>query len=151
VSETPISDRGALSTPCQFILLEEAYKCIAPERNVCDLRACTASYKLYNARTDKVFADIVNGGSIASPPCDVSIEAVLPCATTGKNLTLQLLNQNGSVRSKVEVFPFFLFGNNQQAVGAGRISAGTYKIQAVANGVVQPSPITFTLGQCRFY
>jgi hypothetical protein len=148
VSETPMS-RGEPISPCQYIFKKEAYKCVAPESNVCALPACAASYKLYNAFTDKVVTTIVNGGTIASPPCDVNIEAVLPCATTGKNVTVQLFNQKGSIaKSKDEVVPFFLFGNNNKDIGAGKIAAGTYKIQALANGVVQPSPVTFTLGKC---
>jgi hypothetical protein len=149
VSETPLNIYEEPISPCQFILLEEAYKCVAPERNVCGLPACAASYKLYNARTDKAVANIVNGGTIASPPCDVNIEAILPCATTGKNVTMQLLHLNGTVvTTNEQVVPFYLFGNNKDYILAGKIRAGTYKIQAVAKGVVQPSPVTFTLGKC---
>jgi hypothetical protein len=129
---------------------KEAYKCVAPESTACALPACAASYKLYNARTDKVFANIVNGGTITSPPCDLNIEAVLPCATTGDTVTIQLLNQNGGViESRDQRAPFFLFGNNKGNILSGKIAPGTYRIQAVANGVVQPSSITFTIaGRC---
>jgi hypothetical protein len=151
VSETPVYDDDESQTisPCQYNFLEEAYKCVEPERNLCGLPACAASYKLYNARTDKVVADIFNGGTIASPPCDVNIEAVLPCVAAGEEVTVQLLNQKGNiVKSKEEVVPFFLFGNNNKDIGGGKITAGSYKIQALVNGVFQPSPVTFTMGKC---
>ena len=95
--------------------------------------------------------DIVNGGNITSPPCRVNIEVVLPCATEGESVTVQLLDAAGSVvgaRSQTDAF--FLFGRNRNGnVLAGTIAAGTYTIQAIANGVVQPSPTTFTLsGSC---
>jgi hypothetical protein len=151
VSETPVhdDDESLTISPCKYIFFEEAFKCVEPERNVCVLPACAATYKLYNARTDKVVADIVNGETIASPPCDVNIEAVLPCATTGEMIAVQLLNQKGNiVKAKEEVSPFFLFGSNNKDIGAGKIMAGTYKIQALVNGEVQPSPVTFTMGKC---
>jgi hypothetical protein len=151
VSETPLNDGGEAISPCQYMFKEEAYKCIAPESKVCGLPACAASYKLYNARTDKVVATIVNGGTITSPPCDINIEAILPCFTNGKKATLQLLNQRNSVIStRNESIPFFLFGNDKTNVFPGKIASGTYKIQAVTNGIVQPSPIKFTLsGSCK--
>jgi hypothetical protein len=149
VSDTALNEFNETISPCQYIFLEEAYKCVAPESNVCALPACAASYILYNALTENVVTSIVNGGTIASPPCDANIEVVLPCTTTGKSVTVQLLNQKGNiVKAKEEVFPFFLFGNNNRDIGAGKIASGTYKIQALVNGVVQPSPLTFTLGKC---
>ena len=152
ISEIPLDpDFGEPISPCQYMFKEEAYKCVAPESKTCGLPACAASYKLYNARTDKVVATIVNGGMIKSPPCDINIEAVLPCFTNGKNVTLQLLNKNETViNTRNEGTPFFLFGNNKANILAGKIVPGTYKLQAVANGIVQPSPIKFTLsGSCQ--
>lgn len=151
VSETPISDFGEPISPCQYIFKEEAYKCVAPESKVCGLPACAASYKLYDARNDKVVAKIVNGRTVTSPPCELNIEVVLPCATTGKNVSVQLLHQNGTViRARDEVEKFFLFGNTKTNILAGKIPPGTYIIEAVANGIVQPSPATFTLaGRCK--
>ena len=151
MSETPIDEFDEPISPCQYIFKEEAYKCFAPESNVCGLPACAASYKLYNARKDKVVANVVNGGTITSPPCDLNIEVVLPCATTGKNVSVQLLQPNGTIiRARDEVEKFFLFGNTKTNIYAGKIASGTYTIQAVANGIVQPSPATFTLaGNCR--
>jgi hypothetical protein len=152
ISETPLNDFDEPISDCQYMFLEEAYKCVAPESPTCGLPACAASYKLYNARTDKVVARMVNGGTIRSPPCDMNIEVVLPCATKGKDMTIQLLNQNNTIiRSRNESVPFFLFGNIKSNVLAGKLASGTYKIQAVsATGIVQPSPITFTLsGSCR--
>ena len=150
VSETPVNNFGKLVSPCQYMFKEEAYKCIAPESKVCGLPACDASYNLYSARTDAVVTTIVNGGTVLSPPCDINVEVILPCFTSGKNVTLQLLNQNGTVISnRDEVIPFFLFGNMKSNVFAGKIAPGKYKIQAVANGAVHPSPIEFTLsGNC---
>ena len=85
VSEIPLNEYDEPISPCQYMFKEEAYKCIAPESKACGLSACAASYKLYNARTDKEIATFVNGGTIMSPPCDINIEAVLPCFTNGKN------------------------------------------------------------------
>jgi hypothetical protein len=152
VSETPLNDFDEPISPCQYIFKEEAYKCIAPESQTCGLPPCAVSYKLYNARTNKAVASIVNGGMIRSPPCDMNIEAVLPCATNGKNVMLQLLHQNDTIiSSRNETVPFFLFGNMRNNVLSGKIAAGSYKIQAVANGIVQPSPATFTLsGACKW-
>jgi hypothetical protein len=151
VSETPLDEFDEPISDCQYMFLEEAYKCIAPESPTCGLPACAASYKLYNARTDKVVAPIVGGGTIRSPPCDMNIEAVLPCATKGKDVTIRLLDQNNTIiQSRNESVPFFLFGNIKSNVLTGKVAAGTYKIQAVANGIVQPSPVMFTLsGTCK--
>jgi hypothetical protein len=151
VSETPISDFGEPISPCQYIFKEEAYKCVAPESNVCSLPACAASYKLYNAKNDKFVRNIVNGGTITSPPCDVNIEVVLPCATAGKTVSLQLLHRNGTVIStRDEVEKFFLFGNSKANIFSGKIASGKYTIQAVENGNILPSPATFTFaGRCR--
>ena len=137
--------------PCQYIFMEEAYKCIAPESKVCGLPVCAASYKLYDAKTDKFVSNIVNGQIITSPPCNVNIEVVLPCVTTGKNVTLKLLGQNDAVVStRDEVEEFFLFGNNKKNIFAGKIASGTCKIQAVDNGNILPSPVAFTFaGRCR--
>jgi hypothetical protein len=154
ISKTPLDVYGDEITPCQYIFLVEAYKCVAPDCNGCALPACAASYKLYDARKNKVFANIENGGIIASPPCNVNIEVVLRCATTGKNVTVQLLIQNGTVAVTNELLvPFFVFGNVTQTskkpnIADGKNTAGTYTIQAIENGVVQPSPVTFTLNQC---
>lgn len=152
MSETPVDpDFGEPISPCQYMFLEEAYKCVAPESKVCKHKLCAASYKLFNARTDKAVANIVNGGTISSPPCDVNIEAVLPCATTGKNITMQLLNATGSVMNTrtEKATQFFLFGNKDANVYRGKIAPGTYTIRALMNGVVQPSPKKFTLsGNC---
>ena len=157
VSEIPIAefddDYTEPISPCQYMFKEEAYKCVAPESATCGLPACAASYKLYNARTDKVVARIVNGRTISSPPCSVNIEVVLPCITKGERVTLQLLHMNGTVvQARNESEPFFLFGNNPpNNILSGKIAPGTYKIQAVvAGGIVQPSPTTFTLsGTCK--
>jgi hypothetical protein len=150
VSETPLDQSNQTISACQYIFKEEAYKCVAPESNVCRLPACSASYKLYNAASDTVFANIVNGGTISSPPCNLNIEAVLPCATQGKRITVQLLNQTGAViQERNRRSPFFLYSTNRADMLNGRLKAGTYTIQAVADGVVQPSPHTFILaGNC---
>ena len=85
-----------------------------------------------------------------SPPCDINIETELPCATKGKRVTLQLLDESGSVvRERNRTSPFFFFPRNRANNLEGRLRSGTYKIQVVANGVVQPNPHTFTLvGSC---
>jgi hypothetical protein len=149
-AQTPLDKSGDPVSACQYIFKEEAYKCFAPESNVCGLPACAASYKLYNATSNTVFANIVNGGTITSPPCDLNIEAVLPCSTSGKKVTIQLLNQLGAViKEKNRTSPFFLYTMNRANALDGKLKSGKYTIQAVANGVVQPSPQTFTLaGSC---
>lgn len=144
MSETP-------TVPCQYIFKEEAYKCVAPESNACELPLCAASYKLYDASNDKVVADVVNGGTYISPPCNLNIEVELPCATTGTNVSVELLDPNGSVISaRNESDRYFLFGATKRNILGGRIASGTYTIQANVNGTIAASPATFTLsGNCK--
>jgi hypothetical protein len=151
VSETPLSEYNNPISDCQYMFKEEAYKCVAPESKVCGHPSCAATYKLYNARTDKEVATIVNGATITVPPCDLNIEVILPCLTNGKNVTLQLLNSRDKVIStRNESAPIFLFGNDNANVLPGKIAVGTYKIQVMVDGIVQPSPIKFTLfGICK--
>lgn len=150
-SQTPLNRFDQPISPCQYIFKEEAYKCVAPESNVCGLPACAASYKLYNARNDKFVTNIANGATITSPPCDVNIEVVLPCVTSGKTVSLQLIAHNGTViAARDEVERFFLFGNNKNNILPGKIASGTYTVQAIETGNIQPTPTKFTLaGRCR--
>jgi hypothetical protein len=134
---------------CQYMFNQEQFKCFAPESPTCSVPACAASYKVYNARTDASFADIVNGGTINSPPCSINIEAILPCASNGSKAVVQLLRNGAVINQREEGEPFFLFGNNKANILPGTIASGTYTIQALINGVVQPAPLTFTLaGRC---
>ena len=140
------------TTACQYIFKEEAYKCVAPESEVCNLPLCAASYKLYDASNDKVVANIGNGGTYISPPCNLNIEVVLPCTTTGTNVSVELLDSNGAIVSaSYQDERYFLFGANKRNIFGGRIASGTYTIQAVTNDtIIEDSPATFTLsGHCR--
>jgi hypothetical protein len=134
---------------CQYMFNQEQFKCFAPESPTCSVPACSASYKVFNARTDAFFADIVNGGTINSPPCSINIEAILPCASNGAKAVVQLLRNGVAVNQREEVEPFYLFGNSKANILPGNIASGTYTIQTLINGVVQPAPFTFTLaGRC---
>jgi hypothetical protein len=134
---------------CQYMFNQEQFKCFAPESSTCSVPACAASYEVYNARTDAFFADIVNGGTINSPPCSINIEAILPCASNGSKVVVQLLRNRVVVNQREEVEPFYLFGNGKADILPGTIASGTYTIQTLINGVVQPAPFTFTLaGRC---
>jgi hypothetical protein len=128
---------------------QEQYKCYAQESQYCLLPSCAASYKVFNARTDRFFADIANGGTINNPPCSINIEAILPCASKGATATVQLLQGGTVIQELAERSRFFLFGNNKNNILPGTIVSGTYTIQTKVNGVVQPAPFTFTLaGTC---
>lgn len=134
---------------CPFMYNEEMHKCYAQESPYCKLPACKASYKVFNARTDRFFADITNGGTINNPPCSINIEAILPCAPNNAEAKVQLLQNSTVIQELDETERFFLFGNKKTKVFPGTIASGTYKIQTKINGVVQPAPFTFTLaGTC---
>jgi len=136
-------------TDCQYMFNQEQYKCFAHESPYCPLPACKAFYKIFNARTDRFFAEIANGGTINNPPCSINIEAILPCASKGAKAKVQLLQGSTVIKELVDTDRFFLFGNNKNNILPGTIASGTYKIRTKINGIVQPAPFTFTLaGTC---
>jgi hypothetical protein len=136
-------------TDCQYMFNQEQYKCYAQESPYCLLPSCSASYNVFNARTDKLVANIANGGTINNPPCSINIEAILPCASKGATAMVQLLQGGSVIQELAETSRFFLFGNNKNNILSGTIASGTYTIQTKINGVLQPAPFTFTLtGTC---
>jgi hypothetical protein len=107
---------------------------------------CAPIFRLWNGNTDALVSTIANGGTVASPPCGVNIEVLLPCVNG--TVVLELLSEGNVIQSRVErAAPFFLYGDQGTNILSGAISAGTYVIRAIVNGVVQ-IPTSFTFGTC---
>jgi hypothetical protein len=117
-------------------------KTLEPENSL----PCAPIFRMWNGNTDALVSTLVNGGTVASPPCGVNIEALLPCVNG--TVTLELLSGGTVIRSRVErTAPYFLYGDQGANILSGAISAGTYAIRAIANGIALPST-TFTFGTC---
>jgi hypothetical protein len=109
--------------------------------------ACVPSFAIYNGRYDSWYRTIAAGGTVATPPCAINVEARF-CGPVATPVTIQLL-QNGVVKnSRIESqAPYFLFGDAGSDVLAGSIPPGTYSIRTIVGGVMGNST-TFTLGAC---
>lgn len=117
-------------------------KTLEPESNL----ACAPIFRMWNGNTDALVSTLVNGGTVTSPPCGVNIEVLLPCVNG--TVTLELLSGGNVIRSRVErTAPYFLYGDQGTNVLSGAISAGTYAIRAIVNGI-SLRPTTFTFGTC---
>jgi hypothetical protein len=137
-------------SPCEYLFKHESFKCKAPESNVCLAPACNVVFNVYNVRTQAVVKTLTSGTTITAPPCNINIEAILPCLPgTVTKIKMELLRNGNVIRQREEESRFFLFGNVGDTASSGTIAAGTYTIRATINGVVQPKPVTFTLaGTC---
>jgi hypothetical protein len=113
-----------------------------------DVQGCSLTFKVYSGKTNLEFASLSDGGTLASPPCEVNIEAAATCGFPINTVLLQLRRGKRLIGSRTERgAPFFLFGNAGSNVFSGTISAGAYSIQATINGLVHPA-ISFTFGKC---
>jgi hypothetical protein len=138
-------------TNCPFRYTYELNKCAAAESPTCLIPSCAASYNVFNARTDRYFANIANGSTINNPPCSINIEAILPCTAKGTKVFVQLLRDGSVVQEYLNEGRYFLFGITKQKenILPGTIASGTYTIQTKINGILQPAPYNFTLaGTC---
>jgi hypothetical protein len=134
---------------CPYMINYELNKCFAAESQSCQIPSCAASYKVFNARTDRFFANIANGATIKNPPCSINIEAILPCTVKGAKVLVQLLRDGAVVQEYRSEERFFLFGSTSKNILPGTIASGTYTIQTKINGITQPAPYNFTLaGTC---
>jgi hypothetical protein len=137
-------------SPCSYLFKHESYKCKAPESSVCLAPACNVAFQVFNVRTQTLARTLTDGLTITAPPCNINIEAVVPCLpNTVTKVKLELLRNGNVIRQRDEESRFFLFGNVGNTISSGSLAAGTYTIRASVNGVVQPNPVTFTLaGTC---
>jgi hypothetical protein len=125
--------------------------------NVVTLNKFTVTWNLYNSKTDKLNAKLVNGTTILKPPpCTrTNIEAVVPYGlANGKPVLIELYKNNGNelFHARTEnMAGYFLFGNIGANVYNGRIPPGTYSIRAKVNDIYTPRT-TFTLrgDRCGF-
>lgn len=139
-------------TYCEFGFVQEQYKCLKYESQVCLAAGCNVTYNVYNAVTNQPVAPLVNGGTIARPPCQVNIQADVKCGfPIPGTVTVDLRSGTRSVATRGErVAPYFLFGDNEMGdVFAGTIKAGSYSIGASVTipGILIPS-VNFTFGTC---
>ena len=104
-------------------------------------------FRLYDAKKNTLVEPIYDGSTISSPPCQVNIEAVIPCGTTGP-VRIELRKDGKSIKKQREIAqPYFLYGHRGSDVLTGSIPAGTYTLTAKSNNIKSP-PITFTIGTC---
>ena len=104
-------------------------------------------FLLYDAKNDTFVEPIYDGSVISSPPCEVNIEAVIPCGTEDY-VRIELLQNSTRVKKQREgIHPYFLYGNRGTYLRSGTIPAGTYTLTAKTNDV-KSQPIMFTLGEC---
>lgn len=112
---------------------------------------CNVTVKVYDADTDAAVMTVPNGGTLATPPCDINIEVVLTC-TPGfnyRNVFIELLSGTNVVRRRQELAgPYFLFSNEGRDVLRGSINPGTYSVRVSAGGKTF-APSVMTLGTCK--
>ena len=104
-------------------------------------------FLLYDAKNDTLVESIYDGSMISSPPCELNIEAVIPCGAKDY-VRIELLQNRTRIKKQREgKYPYFLYGNRGTNLRSGMVPAGTYTLTAKTNDNKSP-PITFTLGEC---
>ena len=112
---------------------------------------CSVYYNVYNAKTNSFFAKIPydGGGTVASPPCEINIEAEVYCGSLAFT-TVKLELSGTKSASRVETAaPYFLFGDtvSPRDVLKGTLAAGPYSIRVTIADIVHDA-VPFTLGKC---
>jgi alkaline phosphatase len=108
---------------------------------------CVPTYAVYSGNLNYWYKTITPGGTIATPPCEINIEARFCTPPTGP-VTIQLLQGGNVIRSRVEALaPYFLFGDSPANVLSGAISPGTYEIRTIVGGNTSATT-SFTFGAC---